>query len=153
MKKNIRKLLKRLEKENKIKILFAIENGSRAWGMASKDSDYDVRFVYYRKIKDYLKLDKEDDVINIAYDKDLNPCEVQGSLIDMSVFDIYKYLKLLLASNPTALEWLNSPIKYLGSNNLSIRKYMRKNFSQERLYKHYFSVFQNNYKEFVVKKK
>ena len=66
MKKNIRKLLKRLEKENKIKILFAIENGSRAWGMASKDSDYDVRFVYFRKAKDYLKLDKEDDVIKFA---------------------------------------------------------------------------------------
>lgn len=153
MKKNIRKLLKRLEKENKIKILFAIENGSRAWGMASKDSDYDVRFVYYRKSKDYIKLDKEDEVINIAYDKDLNPSDAQRSLIDMSGFDIYKYLKLLLASNPTALEWLNSPIKYLGSNNLSIRKYMSKNFSQERLYKHYFSVFQNNYKEFIVKEK
>ena len=153
MKKNIQKLLKKLEKDNKIKILFAIENGSRAWGMASKDSDYDVRFVYFRKTKDYLKLDKDDDVINIAYNKDLNPCEAQGSLIDMSGFDIYKYLKLLLASNPTALEWLNSPIKYLGNNNLSIRKYMSKNFSQERLYKHYFSVFQNNYKEFIVKEK
>ena len=93
MKKNIRKLLKKLEKDNKIKILFAIENGSRAWSIASKDSDYDVRFVYFRKTKDYLKLDKDDDVINIAYDKDLNPCEAQGSLIDMSGFDIYKYLK------------------------------------------------------------
>ena len=153
MKKNIRKLLKKLEKESKIKIIFAIENGSRAWGMASKDSDYDVRFVYMRKTKDYLNLDKFDDVINIAFDEKLNQCEAKGSLIDISGFDIYKYLKLLLASNPTALEWLNSPIKYLGNNNLSIRKYMCKNFNPERLYKHYFSIFQNNYNEYIVKEK
>ena len=149
MKKNIRKLLKRLEKENKIKILFAIENGSRAWGMASKDSDYDVRFVYFRKAKDYLKLDKDDDVINIAYDKDLNPCEAQGSLIDMSGFDIYKYLKLLLASNPTTIEWLNSPIVYYGKNKLSLRNYIKENFQQERLFHHYFSLFRKNYWEFI----
>ena len=63
MKEKITNILKSIEKEHNISILFAIENGSRAWGMASQDSDYDVRFVYYRKTKDYLKLDKEDDVI------------------------------------------------------------------------------------------
>jgi len=35
-----------IEKEHNIKILYAIESGSRGWGVASKDSDYDVRFIY-----------------------------------------------------------------------------------------------------------
>lgn len=149
MKQKIQNLLKQIEKDNDIKIIFAIENGSRSWGMASKDSDYDVRFIFQRRINDYIKLNPEKDVINVAFDKDLNPCDAQGSLIDMSGFDIYKYLKLLLSSNPTTIEWLNSPIVYYGDNNLPLREYMKENFNQERLFRHYFSLFKNNYLEFI----
>jgi predicted nucleotidyltransferase len=42
----IKGVLEKIEKEHKVKILFACESGSRAWGFASKDSDYDVRFIY-----------------------------------------------------------------------------------------------------------
>ena len=93
MKQKIRDLLKSIEKEYNITILFAIENGSRAWGMDSKDSDYDVRFVFYRPLKNYITLNKPEDVITLAYDENLNPHEVQGSLVDMCGFDIFKYLK------------------------------------------------------------
>ena len=55
MNEKIKQICKNLEKEKKIKILFAIENGSRAWRMSSKDSDYDVRFVYFRPIEDYIQ--------------------------------------------------------------------------------------------------
>ena len=149
MKEKITNLLKEIEKAYNIKILFAIENGSRAWGMASKDSDYDVRFVFCRNMEDYLLLDQKEEVINIAFDQNLKVCKTEGSLIDMSGFDIYKYLKLLLSSNPTTLEWLNSKIVYYGDNNLSLREYMSKNFSQEKLYMHYYSLFKNNYREFI----
>lgn len=149
MKEKITNLLKEIEKTYNIKILFAIENGSRSWNMASKDSDYDVRFVFYRRIEDYLLLDKKDEVINIAFDENLKVCKTQGALIDMSGFDIYKYLKLLLSSNPTTLEWLNSKIVYYGDNDISLREYMSKNFSQEKLYMHYYSLFKNNYREFI----
>ena len=149
MKDRINKILQQIEKDNDIKIIFAVENGSRAWGMASKDSDYDVRFVFYRPLNNYISLNPSVDVINSAYDKDLNLCGLQGSLIDISGFDIFKYLKLLLASNPTAIEWLNSSIVYYGNNNLPLQEYMNNNFNQERLFKHYFSLFQNNYREFI----
>lgn len=146
MKEKIADLLKELEKEHNITILFAVENGSRAWGMDSKDSDYDVRFVFYRPLKDYISLNKPDEVITAAFDENLQPHEVQGSLVDMSGFDIFKYLKLLSASNPTTIEWLNSPIVYLGDNNISLKSYVATNFSQEKLFYHYFSLFKNSYK-------
>ena len=134
MKKEIIKLLEQLETEHNIKILFAVENGSRAWGMESKDSDYDVRFVFYRTLPEYITLTPKPEVINAAYDKDLNPSPVQGSLMDMSGFDIFKYLKLLKSSNPTVLEWLNSPIVYLGSTDIFLKPYMAENFSQENCF-------------------
>ena len=59
---------KRKEIEENIKILLAIESGSRAWGFASKDSDYDVRFIYVRKRDDYLQLNKMRDVIEWQID-------------------------------------------------------------------------------------
>ncbi|MBR6162831.1 nucleotidyltransferase domain-containing protein [bacterium] len=149
MKDKIKTLLQQTEKDNGIKILFAIENGSRSWGMASKDSDFDVRFVFFREIKYYLSLSKKEEVLNSSFDKNLNPCPVQGALVDICGFDIFKYLKLLLSSNPTTIEWLNSPIVYYGDNNLSLRGYMKENFNQERLFRHYFSLFKNNYREFI----
>ncbi len=62
-------------------------------------------------------------------------------------------MKLLLASNPTTIEWLNSPVVYYGDNNLPLREYMKENFNQERLFKHYFSLFRHNYWEFIQQAK
>ena len=150
MKNNIKEILQRIEKESGVSILFAIENGSRSWGMASKNSDYDVRFVFYRRARDYFTMTPQKDVINAAYDGDMKPCGVQGSLIDISGFDIVKYLKLLAASNPTTIEWLYSPIVYYGSNDLPLRPYMRENFNRKSLVKHYFSLFINDYKRITA---
>lgn len=149
MEQKIANLLKNIEKVHKVTILFAVENGSRAWGMASADSDYDVRFVFYRPLDEYISLNKPDEVITTAFDENLKPCEIKGSLIDMCGFDIFKYLKLLASSNPTAIEWLNSPVVYFGDNNIELKSYINTNFSQERLFHHYFSLFQNNYKLYI----
>ena len=46
----IRKKLKEIEKKENVRIIMAVESGSRAWGFASPDSDYDVRFVYVRNV-------------------------------------------------------------------------------------------------------
>ena len=67
--------------------------------MASKDSDYDVRFVFHRNSKEYLKLNKSIDVINASYDENLKPCKPEGALIDISGFDIFKFAELLYSSN------------------------------------------------------
>lgn len=102
VKENILKKLSDIEKAENIKILHAIESGSRAWGFASPDSDYDVRFIYVRPRNDYLRLEKTRDVI----EWELN------DTYDVNGWDITKTLRLLHNSNPNAFEWLNSPIVY-----------------------------------------
>ncbi len=92
-----------IESEKDVKILFAIESGSRAWGFPSPDSDYDARFIYARRKDWYLSITPGRDVIERPID----------DLLDVSGWDIKKALGLLLKPNPVALEWLNSPIRYL----------------------------------------
>ena len=98
----IRKKLNEIEAANQVKILYAVESGSRAWGFASPDSDYDVRYVFIRPMEDYLRIDPLPDHIDGPLD------EVQ----DYSGWDVKKALGLLGKSNPSLLEWLHSPIVY-----------------------------------------
>lgn len=91
-----------VERDHKVRILFAIESGSRAWGFPSPDSDYDVRFVYVHDPDWYLSLDERRDVIELPIEGDL----------DINGWDLRKALNLLLKPNPVLLEWLRSPILY-----------------------------------------
>jgi len=95
-----------IEQRERVKILFAIESGSRAWGFPSPDSDFDVRFVYARERDWYLTLSPGRDVIELPLigDEDING------------WDIKKALQLLLKPNPVLLEWLDSPIRYRWSD-------------------------------------
>ena len=91
----IRKRLTALESEQNIKVLLAVESGSRAWGFASANSDYDVRFIYIRNLDWYLDIaiEHKRDVIELPLDNDL----------DLVGWDVRKALKLLKKSNPSIL--------------------------------------------------
>ncbi|MBI2151113.1 nucleotidyltransferase domain-containing protein [Candidatus Woesearchaeota archaeon] len=142
-------LCKNLEKIEKIRILFAIENGSRAWGMSSKDSDYDVRFVYVRPIEEYIQIQRPAEVIQASYDEYGQTCPAKGAIIDMSGFDIFKFVKMLSSSNPTTIEWLMSDIVYYGKQNKVLREFAQHHFSKKSLYYHYKSMCQNNYLKYL----
>lgn len=86
--------------EENIRILYACESGSRAWGFPSADSDYDVRFIYAHPVEWYLSIQTRRDVIERPLD----------NLIDLSGWDVRKAMVLLRKSNPPLLEWLQSPI-------------------------------------------
>lgn len=58
MRETILSKLDEIENRENVRILLAVESGSRAWGFASPDSDYDVRFIYVRPKEDYLRLEK-----------------------------------------------------------------------------------------------
>lgn len=94
--------LRECERAKGVRVLISIESGSRCWGFASEDSDYDVRFVYARPQIDYLRLEGVRDTIEWRLDEEL----------DIVGWDVSKFLRLLRSSNPTAFEWLGSPIVY-----------------------------------------
>jgi len=98
----INNLLDEIEREHEVDILYACESGSRAWGFASPDSDYDIRFIYKRKTDDYLRVDEVADTIEIPIENDLDP----------GGWDVRKSLGLLKKSNGALIEWLHSPIVY-----------------------------------------
>ncbi len=94
--------LRHIEGDFGVRVLFAIESGSRAWGFPSPDSDYDVRFVYAHAPDWYLSLTPGRDVVELPIEGDW----------DINGWDIRKALNLLLKPNPVLLEWLSSPIRY-----------------------------------------
>jgi predicted nucleotidyltransferase len=91
-----------IERQESIRILLAVESGSRAWGFPSRDSDYDVRFLYLRPIECYLAVTSGRDVV----ERPVN------AVLDISGWDLRKALRLMLRSNAVLLEWLNSPVRY-----------------------------------------
>ncbi|MCP3969104.1 MAG: nucleotidyltransferase domain-containing protein [Rhodobacteraceae bacterium] len=98
----IQSKLSALEADHDVRILFAIESGSRAWGFPSPDSDFDVRFIYARRPDWYLSIEPGRDVIELPIEGDW----------DINGWDIRKALGLLIKPNPVMLEWLSSPIRY-----------------------------------------
>jgi predicted nucleotidyltransferase len=117
MQKEILKTLGQIEVQHNVKILYACESGSRAWGFPSPDSDYDVRYLYLRPLESYLKLFAERDVIEGPID------EVK----DFVGWDLQKALKLLMKGNAPLIEWLHSPIVY--RDNLWLRENLTKLFN------------------------
>ena len=134
--------LKEIEEKENINIILAVEAGSRAWGFASKDSDYDVRFVYIRKLKDYLKLEKTKDTIEWQLDDTL----------DINGWDIKKALQLMYDSNPSIFEWLSSPIIYKSSDTFNELKSLSKNYySRKKNIYHYLNMAISNYNAYLTK--
>ncbi|PLS02835.1 nucleotidyltransferase domain-containing protein [Neobacillus cucumis] len=98
MKEKILDELKQIEQQFEVKVCYAVEAGSRAWGTASKNSDYDVRFIYVHKKDWYLSIDQKRDVIELPINQQL----------DLHGWDIRKTLQLFRKSNPSLLEWVHS---------------------------------------------
>ena len=140
MREKIQEQLRRIEESEDIKILLAVESGSRAWGFASPDSDYDVRFVYIRRTEDYLKLDAIRDVIELPID----------DVLDINGWDLQKTLRLLYKSNPTLFEWFSSPIVYQETEFADkFRDLMMYYFSSKKTLYHYISMAEGNYREYL----
>lgn len=140
MRELILKELKRIEEQEDVRILMAVESGSRAWGFASPDSDYDVRFIYVRPAEEYLRLNKVRDVIEVPV----------NDVLDINGWDIDKMLRLLYKSNPTLFEWASSPAVYL-DNGLRDRIFpiLPKYFYAKRGLYHYLSMAKSNYREYL----
>lgn len=143
MKKEICSTLAEIERHHNVKILYACESGSRAWGFPSPDSDYDVRYLYIRPLESYLKLFPARDVIEGPID------EVK----DFVGWDLQKALKLLIKGNAPLIEWLHSPIVY--RDNFWLRENLLKLSNEHSdfnaLYRGYFGLAMNNFKTYLTR--
>lgn len=131
--------LKELEQLHNMKVLYASESGSRAWGFASPDSDFDVRFIYVRPKDFYLKLEKTRDVIEIPID----------DTWDVSGWDLQKTLRLLHSSNPSLFEWAASPLVYHNTDiwKDKILPVLNTYFQPCKSLHHYLSMAERNTKD------
>jgi uncharacterized protein len=102
MRETVVEELARIEREYDVSVLLAVESGSRAWGFASPDSDYDVRFVYAHREDWYVSVFEQRDVIEEMLPGDL----------DVNGWDLRKALRLFSKCNLALNEWLGSPVVY-----------------------------------------
>lgn len=133
--------LSRIEKEENVRILYACESGSRAWGFPSKDSDYDVRFIYIRPVDWYLSIFEKRDVIERPI----------SDMLDINGWDLRKALNLFRKSNPPLLEWLQSPIVYIENHAVAeqIRNISPLTFSPRSCMYHYLHMAKGNYRDYL----
>ncbi|TYP68344.1 nucleotidyltransferase domain-containing protein [Paenibacillus methanolicus] len=138
---SILEALRNIESEEGVRILYACESGSRAWGFPSRDSDYDVRFIYVRPFDEYLSIDDKRDVI----ERPIN------DLLDINGWDLRKALRLFRKSNPPLLEWLQSPIPYMEQTSAvaRIRSMSPLAFSPKSCMYHYLSMAKGNFREYL----
>lgn len=141
MEAQIQEELDRIEKNDDVRILLAVESGSRAWGFASTDSDWDVRFVYVRRPEWYLSIRKRRDVLEYPINEGL----------DVSGWDITKALGLFAKSNPPLHEWLGSPIQYRESFSTArrLRDLSAQFFSSRSCMHHYLHMAEGNFREYL----
>lgn len=142
MQEVIQNSLREIQAEQDFKIIYACESGSRAWGFPSKDSDYDVRFIYVKRQDWYLSVDVDEkpDVFERPITDEL----------DISGWELRKTLKLLRKSNPPLLEWLNSPIVYMEIPELvaRLKELLPEFYSPIACAYHYLHMAQGNYREY-----
>ena len=133
--------LSAVEMAHGVRVVYACESGSRGWGFASPDSDYDVRFIYVRPVHEYLRIWPLRDVIE----------EVPGPVFDVNGWDLRKALQLLAKGNATLVEWLSSPVVY--REDAALLKRLREAaalvYQPARGFHHYLHMARSNYREYL----
>lgn len=133
--------IREIEEKEHIKVLHVIESGSRAWGFASPDSDYDMRFIYMRDQDFYLSLRDTKDFI----DWELN------EVLDINGWDLKKALQHFHKSNATIFEWSNSPVVYYTTDvwKKIYSDVAWKYFACKLALYHYYGTANKNYHEYL----
>lgn len=139
--KEIKDSLIEIEQKFDVEILLAVESGSRAWGFASPDSDYDVRFIYLQKSEEYLRIDDNKDYIDWALDE----------VLDINGWDLKKALLAFGKGNPNLMEWASSPIVYQKSVKWdSMWEVAKKYFSEKASLNHYYGTANSTYNKYLT---
>ncbi len=139
--REIQENLDQIEKTQNVKILMAVESGSRGWGFASPDSDYDVRFIYVHHPYEYLRIDPMKDTIEWKLDE----------VLDINGWDLKKALTAFGKGNPNIMEWAQSPIVYRKSEDWEkIREISFRYFSKKGGICHYCGAANSTFRQFLT---
>lgn len=153
MRNHIEEVLQRIEADFGVKILYACDSGSRALGVASPESDYDIRFIYVHRLEWYLSIDKGEDVIEVPNRHKLS-IQVHP-LLDVSGWELSKALRLLRKSNPSIFEWLHSNQVY--SQELKTVKKLKaleqRVLAPKPFIMHYVNIAKRNFNDSVIESK
>jgi predicted nucleotidyltransferase len=138
---DIENRLATVESEFGVRVLYACESGSRGWGFASLDSDYDVRFIFVHPLPWYLQVSTARDVIELPISDEL----------DINGWELRKALGLLKKGNATLVEWLGSPVVYRVDDAflVAMKKAASQTHRPERSFHHYVHIARNNYREYL----
>ena len=141
IRERISKHLREIEEQHHIKILYAVESGSRAWGFSSPDSDLDVRFIYVHEPEWYFHIEEQKDTIEQMF-----PDET-----DMSGWELKKALRLFKSSNPSLFEWIHSPIIYQMDETFinEIRQMETQYFLKEKAMFHYNHIYKKHNDRYI----
>lgn len=142
----IQQKLMDIEEKHGVKILYAVESGSRAWGFPSQDSDYDVRFIYAQTPDWYLSIDPQ----GIGTKRDVIE-EPINDLLDISGWELTKALRLFRKNNPPLLEWLRSEIVYYQKYDFvaDLRAMESDVFYPNSMLYHYLNMAKKNYRQYL----
>lgn len=142
IRRDIETRLSAIEVAHNVRVLYACESGSRGWGFASPDSDYDVRFIYAHPLPWYLRVSAQRDVIEVPISGDL----------DINGWELRKALGLLKKGNATLIEWLDSPVVYQADTDFlrSMQDAAWQTHRAERSFHHYVHMARRNYREYLL---
>ncbi len=133
------------EQQHNVKVIYAVESGSRAWGFASPNSDYDIRFIYAHPKDWYV-------AVNLEEKRDVIEYPIIDE-IDISGWDVRKALRLFKKSNPSFIEWLHSSVVYRDNGVFaqSARNLLVSGYSIDKGIYHYLSMAKTNYRGYLRK--
>lgn len=125
--------IREIERKHTVKVLLAVESGSRAWGVASPDSDYDVRFIYVKPLEWYVSVAERRDTI-----ESMSP----DRLLDFSGWELRKTLRLLGKTNPNLSDWLMADDIYLADREFlaDIRQAQREYYNPISAIYHFYNI-------------
>ena len=136
--------LRSIEKEHDVRVLFAVPTGSRAWGLESSNSDWDVSYLYVHKPEWYEQSKESQHVIERVFNDN----------VDSYGWELKDALSCLETGNPTILEWLDSPSVYLVNPPLykRLREISKANFNANSALRFYNQAYSKLNERFVQEK-
>lgn len=151
MEEKIEEKLQDIEKDYEVEIIAARDFGSTAWNLDSEKSDRDVSFIFLQPKLEYIQNGKYRESIDIDV-------ELNGKEHTFMGWNIKRFAELLTKSNPTVIEFLNSPVRYRENNQIgevleNLKEHSSQNFKPIALFYHYRSMAKSNYRRYLENKK